>query len=92
MSELEQSKKRLDRALLRLDALIGEKAGAPQSGDNAAPLRRQNESLQAEIEAVHDENIRLREAMGNLSSRLDSVLAKLETVMEGSDEPTEDNG
>ena len=97
MAELEDAKRRLDTALLRLEALATARGQRQATGDAATdrePLlaaQEQNRALQDEVAKVHRENVELRGAVDSMSQRLEGVLAKLEQVMEGADEPTKDN-
>lgn len=78
MTRLNEATERLKSALDRLDRAVETRAKARSNGEDAAG----DAELRAALEAAREENKNLQNLAGEVSSRLDSTIARLKSVME----------
>ena len=74
MTRLDTAQQRLDSAIARIEAALSQRSGATedQAGDT---------QLAAALDAALQDNARLREITGTVSSRLDSTIVRLEHLL-----------
>ncbi len=78
MTRLNEATERLKSALDRLDQAVETRAQARSNGASASG----DEELRAALAAAREENENLQNLAGEVSSRLDSTIARLKSVME----------
>lgn len=78
MTRLNEATERLKSALDRLDQAVESRAQARLNGEGASD----EEELRAALAAAREENENLQNLAGEVSSRLDSTIARLKSVME----------
>lgn len=78
MTRLNEATERLKSALDRLDQAVESRAKARSNGESASG----DEELRAALAAAREENENLQNLAGEVSSRLDSTIARLKSVME----------
>ncbi len=78
MTRLNEATERLKSALDRLDQAVETRAQARSNGESASG----DEELRAALAAAREENENLQNLAGEVSSRLDSTIARLKSVME----------
>ncbi|WP_282606695.1 DUF4164 family protein [Pelagibius sp. Alg239-R121] len=78
MTRLNQATERLKSALDRLDAAVEGRVQARSNGEGASD----DSELRAALSAAREENENLQSLAGEVSSRLDSTIARLKSVME----------
>lgn len=78
MTRLNQATERLKSALDRLDQAVENRVKARANGEGASD----DAELRAALAAAHKENETLQNLAGEVSSRLDSTIARLKSVME----------
>jgi hypothetical protein len=74
MTRLGTAQQRLDSAVARIEAALQQRSNLPQdqAGDS---------ELAAALDAALQDNTRLREVTGTVSTRLDSTIARLESLL-----------
>ncbi|TQV81731.1 DUF4164 family protein [Denitrobaculum tricleocarpae] len=78
MTRLNEATERLKSALDRLDQAVESRAKARSNGEGASD----DAELRAALAAAREENENLQNLAGEVSSRLDSTIARLKSVME----------
>lgn len=78
MTRLNQATERLKSALDRLDEAVENRVKARTNGEGASD----DAELRAALAAARKENETLQNLAGEVSSRLDSTIARLKSVME----------
>ena len=78
MTRLNQATERLMSALDRLDQAVENRAKARDNGEGPSD----DSELRAALAAARKENETLQNLAGEVSSRLDSTIARLKSVME----------
>ena len=78
MTRLNQATERLKSALDRLDEAVENRVKARANGEGASD----DAELRAALAAARKENETLQNLAGEVSSRLDSTIARLKSVME----------
>ncbi len=74
MTRLGTAQQRLDSAIARIEAALQQRSNLPQdqAGDS---------ELAVALDAALQDNTRLREVTGTVSTRLDSTIARLESLL-----------
>ncbi len=78
MTRLNEATERLKSALDRLDQAVESRAKARSNGEGVSD----DAELRAALAAAREENENLQNLAGEVSSRLDSTIARLKSVME----------
>jgi hypothetical protein len=75
-SRIERARSRLDAAVARLEAALENR---PAGGDN--PAAELASGLQAELQSLRRETVRLKAVNETVSGRLDGAIGRLKTVI-----------